>query len=221
MEKIKSEQNIEIISSLKPIDYSYCIKFMESRVKNIFLKKEKELIWLINHDKIYTIGTSGKKNEIKTNDNIPIIFTNRGGKVTYHGPGQRIIYFMINLNDRKKDIRKFITLIEDSAIKVLHELNIEAKTFPDKVGIWVIKSNNIKLEKEEKIGAIGLRIKKWVTYHGLSFNLNPDLNHYKNIEACGLPDYNSTSLLALGIKLSQEKFDKMYLKYFIDGLTKL
>ena len=120
---------------------------------------------------------------------------------------------------RNKDPRSII--MKQTCHEVLDELNIEAKTFPDKVGIWVIKSNNIKLEKEEKIGAIGLRIKKWVTYHGLSFNLNPDLIHYQNIEACGLPDYKSTSLLSLGIKISQEKFDKMYLKYFIDGLTKL
>ena len=127
------------------------------------------LIWLLNHDHIYTCGTSTNKNEILNITKIPIIQTNRGGKTTYHGPGQRIVYLMIDLNKRKKDIRKFVNLIEQTVISILQEFNIESVTFPDRVGIWVTKTNGNTLKKEKKIGAIGLRIKQWVTYHGLKF----------------------------------------------------
>ena len=172
---MKNKNHIEIIYSNKQIDYKNSLEIMEKRIIDIYLGKKQELIWFLNHEHIYTMGTSADYKEIHSDCNIPIISTNRGGKTTYHGPGQRIIYFLINLNNRKKDIRKFVRLIEHSAIHVLKEFNIEAKTFPDRVGIWVTKNKNLKLKKEEKIGAIGLRIKKWVTYHGLSFNINPHI----------------------------------------------
>ena len=218
MKKMNIENNIEIKFSKKKVDYNNSINIMEKRVSDILLNKKKELIWFLNHDHIYTMGTSSKKNEILSKINIPLVKTNRGGKITYHGPGQRIIYFIINLNKRKKDIRKFINLIEDSAIQVLQKFNIKATTFPDRVGIWVIKTNAIKLPKEQKIGAIGLRLKKWITYHGLSFNLNPDLNYYDNIDSCGLKNYSVTSIKSLNINLSQNEFDQLYLKIFLKGL---
>ena len=121
---------------------------------------------------------------------------------------------MINLNRRKKDIRKFVNIIENSAISLLKEFDIEATTFPEKVGIWVIKSKGNHLSKEKKIGSIGLRIKKWITYHGLSFNINPDLKFYENINACGLNNYSSTSLKDLCINLTNKEFDKMFQKKF-------
>jgi lipoyl(octanoyl) transferase len=130
------------------------------------------------------------------------------------------VYFLINLNKRKKDIREFVRLIENSSISVIKEFGLEAQTFSNRVGIWITKNKNIKLKKEEKIGAIGLRIKKWVTYHGLSFNLNPNLEYYNQIDACGLNDYSTTSMKKLGIDLSQENFDKIFLKYFLQGLEK-
>ena len=216
--QIKS--NIEINQSKELIDYDKSVNIMEKRIININMEKNRELIWFLHHDNIYTMGTSANLNEIHKNVKIPIISTNRGGKTTYHGPGQRIVYFLINLNKRKKDIRKFVNLIENSAIEVLREFDLEAKTFPKRIGIWVIKKNGIKLDKEEKIGAIGLRIKKWVTYHGLSFNLNPNLEYYDNIDPCGLTGYSTTSMKKLGVDLSEENFDKMYLKYFLKELEK-
>ena len=218
---MKILEDIQINHSTNAVDYQDSIQFMEKRVLDILLKKEKELIWFLNHNHIYTIGTSGTKKEIRTKINIPFLKTNRGGKVTYHGPGQRIVYFLINLKNRKKDIRKFVSLIENAAIEMLKEFEIESTTFPDRIGIWVTKNKTVKLDKEEKIGAIGLRVKKWVTYHGLSFNLNPNLDYYKNIDACGLPKYYTTSMKALGVNLSQENFDKLYLKFFLKGLKKL
>ena len=168
---------------------------------------------------MYKKRKSSEKNEILSNSNVPIIKTNRGGKTTYQGPGQRIVYFLINLNNRKKDVRKFIDLISISAIKLLANLDIQATTYPDRVGIWVTRTKNSSLLKEKKIGAIGLRIKKWVTYHGLSFNINPKLKFYKNINACGLKNYESTSTEDLESNLSQEDFDKMYLQNFLKELS--
>ena len=214
-------KNIEINYSSELVNYEDSINLMEKRVNEIYLNKKRELIWLLNHDHIYTMGASSSDKEIREKLNAPLFKTNRGGKITYHGPGQRIIYFLINLNDRKRDIRKFVDLIENSAIKVLKEFDIEAKTFPGRVGIWVIKNKKDYLEKEQKIGAIGLRIKKWVTYHGLSFNINPDLEYYEKIDACGLKDYSATSMKSLGINISNDEFDKIYLKYFLEDLDKL
>jgi len=194
---------------------------MEKRIQEIYLGKKKELIWFLNHDNIYTQGTSASKKEITKNTNTPIIKTNRGGKTTYHGPGQRIVYFLLNLNKRKRDVRKFITIIEYSLIKFLYKYNIKATTFNDRVGIWVTEANNRPLIKEEKIGAIGLRLKKWVTYHGLSFNIDPNLSYYNSIHACGLKGYQNTSLKKLGIKISVEQFDEKFSKIFIKELEKL
>ena len=214
-------KDIDVKYSNKAIDYNDSLKFMETRVSDIISKKKKELIWFLYHDHIYTMGTSGNEKEIHSKINIPLIKTNRGGKVTYHGPGQQIVYFLINLQNRKKDVRKFINVIENSAIKLLKEFNIEAKTFPNRVGIWITKNGKDKLIEEQKIGAIGLRIKKWVTYHGLSFNLNPNLNYYNKIHACGLKEYKLTSMESLGRNLTQKEFNKMYLKIFFDELKKI
>ena len=213
--------NIERLTTNKLIDYKDSIKMMEQRIQEIHQGTQNELIWFLNHNHIYTQGTSASNKEIIKNTNTPIIKTNRGGKTTYHGPGQRIVYFLLDLNKRKKDVRKFITTIENSLIKFLKIYNVEAKTFADRVGIWVTEVHNKPLAKEEKIGAIGLRLKKWITYHGLSFNINPDLNYYNSIHACGLEDYKITSLKKLGVKISVEQFDEGFSKIFIDELEKL
>ena len=215
------KSKIDIKTSNQNIEYFDAIRFMEKKVEKILDKKENEMLWFLNHNHIYTYGTSANKNEILSKTNIPILQTNRGGKTTYHGPGQRIVYFMINLNKRKKDIRKFINIIENSAISLLREFGIEATTFPEKVGIWVVKSKGNKLSKEKKIGAIGLRIKKWITYHGLSFNINPDLKFYENINACGLNNYSSTSLEDLCINLTNTEFDKMFKKNFNSEISQM
>ena len=216
---MKSE--IDIKTSSKNIEYFDALKFMEKKVEKILDNNENEMMWFLNHNHVYTCGTSADKNEILSKTNIPILQTNRGGKTTYHGPGQRIVYVMINLNKRKKDIRKFVNIIENSVISLLKEFGIEATTFPERVGIWVIKSQGNKLLKEKKIGAIGLRIKKWITYHGLSFNINPDLKYYENITACGLKNYSSTSLKNLNINLSDKEFDKIFKKYFDNNILQI
>ena len=213
--------NIQIKKDYKLIDYKKSIDLMQSRIDEITQGVNNELIWFLNHDHIYTRGTSSSKTEILKKNNIRVLKTNRGGKTTYHGPGQRIVYLMINLNKRKKDLRKFISIIEQSLIDFLQEYKIDCTTFKDRVGIWVIGQNGKKFEEEKKIGAIGLRIKKWITYHGLSFNINPDMKNYNYINACGLSNFRNTSLKELGIEIDESTFDQQYSMIFLNKLKDL
>ena len=179
---------IEIKKSQNPVTYEDAISFMEDRLKDINLKKVDDLIWVLEHDHIYTSGTSYKENEI-IDKSINIIKTNRGGKITYHGPGQLICYFVIDLKKGKKDIRKFISVIEKSIIETLSLYDIE--TFADKenIGIWYNDNSTIK-----KVAAIGVRVSKWIAYHGFSININNDLKKYDAIIPCGIKDKGITNL---------------------------
>ena len=209
---------IEIKISNEEINYKEAILFMESKVRDISENHSKELLWFLSHNHIFTQGTSASDDEILNSDVIEVLKTNRGGKTTYHGPGQRIVYFMLNLNNKKKDIRKFISVIENSVIDFLKNYNVEARAFKDRVGIWVIKNNKMTFDKEKKISAIGLRVKKWITYHGMSFNIDPDLKYYNSIHSCGLKEYTNTSLNELGIKIDQKEFDEGFKKIFLNKL---
>ena len=180
--------NIEIKKSLKPVKYEDALVFMEERLSEISKNKINDLIWILEHPELYTAGTSYSEKEI-LDKSIKIIKTNRGGKITYHGPGQLICYFVINLRKEKKDIRKFISLIEKTIIKTLEFYNI--KTFADKdnIGIWHNNNNEIK-----KVAAIGVRVSKWIAYHGFSININNDLKKYDAIIPCGIKDKGVTNL---------------------------
>ena len=179
---------MEIKKSQNPVKYEDAISFMEDRLKDIDLKKVDDLIWVLEHDHIYTSGTSYNENEI-IDKSINIIKTNRGGKITYHGPGQLICYFVIDLKKGKKDIRKFISVIEKSIIETLSLYDIE--TFADKenIGIWYNDNSTIK-----KVAAIGVRVSKWIAYHGFSININNDLKKYDAIIPCGIKDKGITNL---------------------------
>ena len=174
--------NIEIKKSEKPVKYESAIQFMENRLFDLSKEKTNELIWTLEHNEIYTAGTSFDEKEI-LDKNINVIKTNRGGKITYHGPGQLICYFVIDLKKRKKDIRKFISVIEKTIIDTIKFYNID--TFPDKknIGIWYNDGSEIK-----KVAAIGVRVSKWIAYHGFAININNDLNKYKSIVPCGIKD---------------------------------
>jgi lipoyl(octanoyl) transferase len=179
--------NIEIKKSIKPVKYTEAIKFLEARLLDINNKKAENLIWVLEHEEVYTAGTSFNKNEI-LNPDINLIKTNRGGKITYHGPGQIVCYFVIDLK-KKKDIRKFITLIEKTIIEILLEFKIDAFGDSTNIGIWVNHKKKIK-----KVAAIGVRVSKWIAYHGFSINVNNDLKKYENIIPCGITDKGVTSL---------------------------
>ena len=183
--------NIEIKKSIKPVKYSFAIEFLEERLRDIKNNNESDLIWILEHEEIYTAGTSYKENEILNKD-IKMIKTNRGGKITYHGPGQLICYFVIDLKKREKDIRKFITLIEKTIIESLSEFNIKSSGDPKNIGIWINDKNNVK-----KVAAIGIRVSKWIAYHGFAININNDLRKYQNIIPCGISDKGVTNLKSI------------------------
>ena len=180
--------SIEIKKSQKPVKYEDAIGFMENRLSEIDKKNSNDLIWILEHQELYTAGTSSSENDI-LDKSIKIIKTNRGGKITYHGPGQLICYFVIDLKKDKKDIRKFISVIEKTIINTLKFYDIE--TFADKenIGIWYNDNGKIK-----KIAAIGVRVSKWIAYHGFSININNNLKKYDAIIPCGIKDKGITNL---------------------------
>ena len=179
--------NIEIKKSIKAINYFDAINLMEERLQNIFDKKEKELIWTLEHNEIYTAGTNYKQNEI-IDRSIKIIQTKRGGKITCHAPGQLICYFVLDLRN-KKDIRKFINSIEKTIIQTLRYFEIETFSDKENIGIWHKKNNEIN-----KVAAIGVRVSKWIAYHGFAININNGLEQYKKIIPCGISDKGVTNL---------------------------
>ena len=183
--------NIEIKKSIKPVKYDVAVKLLEERLLDINNNKKSDLIWFLEHEEIYTAGTNYKEEEI-LNKNIKLIKTNRGGKITYHGPGQLICYFVIDLKKRKRDIRKFITLIEKTIIESLSEFNIKSFGDPANIGIWIKDETDIK-----KVAAIGVRVSKWIAYHGFAININNDLTKYKNIIPCGILDKGITNLKSI------------------------
>tara|TARA_Y100000591_G_C21691906_1_gene623582 strand:+ start:52 stop:666 length:615 start_codon:yes stop_codon:yes gene_type:complete len=203
--------NIEIKKSKKPIKYEYAIKLMEKRLLDINQNNSKELIWTLEHDDIFTAGTSYNENEI-IDKSIDIVKTNRGGKITYHGPGQLICYFVIDLKKRNKDIRKFISMIEKTIIETIRSYKID--TFADKknIGIWYNENDKIK-----KVAAIGIRVSKWIAYHGFSINIHNNLEKYKSIIPCGIKNKGITSLAEISNQ-DYKNFEKKLVENFMNNL---
>ena len=201
----------EIKNSEKPIKYEEAIQFMEKRLKDLNEKKAPELIWTLEHNDIYTAGTSFKENEI-LDKKIEIIKTNRGGKITYHGPGQLICYFVIDLKKRKKDIRKFISLIEKTIIETLKSYNINTYADKDNIGIWYNDNSQIK-----KVAAIGVRVSKWIAYHGFSINIKNNLEKYQAIIPCGILDKGVINLKKIKDQ-DYKDLDNRLIKNFITNL---
>jgi len=199
--------NIEIKISKKPVEYAKAIMFLEKRLIKLKKQKASELVWILEHPNIFTGGTSYKNYEI-LDKNIKIIKTNRGGKITWHGPGQIICYFVIDLNKRNKDLRKFISLIEETIIETLKKYKIKSFNDRKNIGIWVNYNNKV-----EKVASIGVRVKKWIAYHGFSLNINNDLNEYKKIIPCGIKDKKVTSLNIIKKQNYSKIVDYMILKF--------
>ena len=195
---------IEVKNSVKPVDYLKSIEILEKRVDDVLLGKKSELLWILEHETIYTGGTSSNEKDL-IDKNIKIIKTKRGGKYTVHSPGQKIVYFVLNLNKRKKDIRKLINEIEICIIKVLEKYNINSNADKKNIGIWV---------QDKKIAAIGLRVRKWVAYHGFSINVSNDLSKYNSIVPCGIKNKDVTSLKKLGVN-NYKKIDKVISSQFL------
>jgi lipoyl(octanoyl) transferase len=204
--------NIEIKKSIKPVNYFDAINLLESRLKQIYEKKANELIWILSHNEVFTAGTNYNENEI-IDKSIKIIKTNRGGKITYHGPGQLICYFVLDLRN-KKDVRKFITSIEKTITQTLKYFEIETFSDKDNIGIWHKKNNEIN-----KIAAIGVRVSKWIAYHGFAININNNLNQYKKIIPCGVSDKGVTNLKEINDQ-DYSNLEDILIKNFILNLKK-
>ena len=172
---------MEIKISHKPVAYKEAMNFLEQRVEKVHTNLENELIWILEHDSVYTKGISAHNKDLLIPNLFPVIETNRGGKFTYHGPGQKIVYFVIDLNKREKEIKKFVRNVEKWIISILKDFNISSFADPKNIGIWV-KNNN----EENKISAIGIKIKKWIAYHGFSLNVNVNKSDYRGIVPCGI-----------------------------------
>jgi len=201
--------NIEVKNSIKPIDYLQSIKVLEKRVHDVFSGKKNEFLWILEHNSVYTAGTSANKKDL-LDRSLQVIKTNRGGKYTHHAPGQKVVYFVLNLNKRGKDIRKLVSKIENCIIETLKEYEIESYNDSKNIGIWVNKQKNSK-----KIAAIGIRVKKWVAYHGFSLNVCNDLSKYKGIIPCGIKDRGITSLKDMGVK-NYNNIEKVIIKKFLN-----
>ena len=200
---------MEVKNSVKPVDYIESIKTLEQRVEDVSLGNKEELLWILEHNSVYTAGTSSNENDL-INKNLKIIKSNRGGKYTLHSPGQKVVYFVLNLNKRKRDIRRLIRKIEDCIMLILKEYEIESYADSQNIGIWVKNQ-----EKSKKIAAIGIRVKKWIAYHGFSLNIYNDLSLYKGIIPCGIRDKGVTNLREMGVK-NYNDIEKVIIKKFLN-----
>ena len=200
--------NIEVKKTVKPVDYAKSMKILEQRVQDVLLDKKDEFLWIIEHIPVYTAGTNSKDIDL-LDKNLNVIKTNRGGKHTYHGPGQKVVYFVLNLNKRGKDVRELVNKIENCIIEILKEFNVQSYKDKKNIGIWVKNKDNLM-----KIATIGIRVKKWIAYHGFAINISNDLSKYKNIVPCGIKDKGITSLKDMGIN-NISKIETIIAKKFL------
>ncbi|ATP12304.1 octanoyltransferase [Bartonella henselae] len=193
------------------VEYPEALRYMQERVENILAQNAHEQVWLLEHPSLYTAGTSAKKKDLLTPHLFPVYEAGRGGEFTYHGPGQRIAYIMLDLKRRRQDIRAFISALEEWIIQMLAKFNIKGERREDRVGVWVqrhsCQSTQNSLYSEDKIAAIGIRVRKWVSFHGVSINVDPNLAHYSGIVPCGITNHGVTSFLDLGLPTKMHDID--------------
>ncbi len=203
------------------IPYPQAVAEMQTRAAAISAGVAKEQIWLLEHPPLYTAGTSAKPGDLVDPNRLPVFPTQRGGQYTYHGPGQRVVYVMLNVGARGRDVRKFVYQLEEWVIATLAEFNVIGERRRGRVGIWVVRRdkppNAVGTPREDKIAAIGVRLRKWVSFHGLSINVDPDLSHYDGIIPCGVGEHGVTSLVDLGLPVSLADVDAALKMTFTKG----
>ncbi|MFW2542529.1 lipoyl(octanoyl) transferase LipB [Primorskyibacter sp. 2E107] len=192
-------------------DYDEALAFMETRAAEIAAGQADECVWLLEHPPLYTAGTSARREDLRDPDRFPVHDTRRGGQYTYHGPGQRVVYVMLDLNRRGKDVRAFVQALEAWVIATLGEFGLSGHIREGRVGVWIERPDRpltpSGLQAEDKIAAIGIRLRKWVSFHGISINVEPDLSHFDGIVPCGITDYGVTSLVDLGLPVGMDDLD--------------
>lgn len=206
-------QKPELIFSDTPVAYPDALTFMEQRVADIINGKTPECLWFLEHPPLYTAGTSANPADLLQPDRFPVYQAKRGGEYTYHGPGQRVVYLMLDLRSRGRDVRRFVQQAENWVIGTLDDFNIKAHITEGRVGVWVPRPDKGPL-KEDKIAAIGLRIRRWVSFHGISINVEPELDHFGGIVPCGISDQSVTSMVDLGYPVSMADLDKALVDNF-------
>ncbi len=200
---MKADAQIEWKIGKGFVDYNEALNFMEERVAKINEGQANELVWLVEHPPLYTSGTSSKESDLLTPKRFPVYYAGRGGQYTYHGPGQRVVYVMLDLNKRSRDVRKYVADLERWIIESLAKFNVIGETREGRVGVWVERDGG----REDKIAAIGVRVRKWVTFHGICINVEPDLSHYSGIVPCGISEHGVTSLVDLGLPVNMNDLD--------------
>lgn len=205
--KARGNRAVEWRISAEPVDYDEAVEAMQARVAAIVAGTAPELVWLLEHPPLYTAGTSADPRDLLEPDRLPVYRTGRGGQFTYHGPGQRVIYTMLDLNRRSRDVRAFVAALEEWVIDALAALGIAARRRPGCIGVWVERPDKGP-DRMDKIAAIGVRLSRWVSYHGVAVNLDPDLSEYRGIVPCGLADQSMTSIAALGHEVSMPELDR-------------
>jgi len=198
------------------VPYPEAVAAMEARAAAIAAGEAEELVWLLEHPPLYTAGVSAKPEELLSPDRFPVFETGRGGKYTYHGPGQRVAYVMLDLTKRRRDVRAFVAALEDWVIGALTHFNVEAEVRPGRVGVWVDRKTPGLPVAEEKIAAIGVKLRKWVSFHGISLNVEPDLSHFGGIVPCGIAEHGVTSLVALGRPVTLAEADEALRQSFTE-----
>ena len=198
---------LEWVTSIHPVDYEDALKAMDERVAAIVSGSANELVWLLEHPPLYTAGTSARPEELLDNARFPVFPTGRGGRFTYHGPGQRVAYVMLDLRRRKPDVRWFVCTLEDWLIATLRHFGIRGQRLDGQVGIWVSTASDGSPTQARKIAAIGVRVRRWITFHGISLNVAPDMDHFSGIVPCGISDLGVTSLAELGVAASMADVD--------------
>ena len=193
--------------SRRQIGYAEAVEAMEARVEAIGAGEASELVWLLEHPPLYTAGVSSKPGDLLDRDRFPVFRTGRGGQYTYHGPGQRVAYVMLDLRHRGRDVRAFVASLEAWVIGALAEFNVEGQIRPGRVGVWVERRASGAPTREDKIAAIGVKIRRWVSFHGISLNIEPDLDHFSGIVPCGISDHGVTSLVDLGLPVTMDDAD--------------
>ncbi|PKR49117.1 lipoyl(octanoyl) transferase LipB [Thalassospira povalilytica] len=205
-------QILEWRTTSELVSYPEALAEMEARAEAIHAGEANELVWFLEHPPLYTAGTSAHQEDLVDPDRFPVYDAGRGGQYTYHGPGQRTVYLMLDLKNRGRDVRAYVHNLEEWVIRTLALLGVKGERRDGRVGIWVVRADG----REDKIAAIGVRVRRWVTFHGIAINLAPDLSHFGGIVPCGISDHGVTSLADLGVDITMGELDRLLKQTFTE-----